>query len=193
MGFSHRLHRFARLVSGQQHDLAIHEFHLVGAGGYNGFAGIISLYRELPVLFSVYKHTEFHLGRPAIIQQGIQGRFDGTAGEKHIIDEDDGLFLYSKGKVHDIRGHNVLSDIIPVKGNIQLTVLNSGIGLQCFDRVQQFVRHHHSALLYSNDDSIPEAGMGCRDPVRQFFYDIQYFLPVTDRLQVELIYETIKI
>ncbi len=111
------------LTRDQDHFL-VDQFYLVSTPGFYRSAYVISLDRELPVLFPVYQHTEFHFGRTSVIEQHIEGGFNGASGKQHIINEDYCFVFHTEMDVYPVGGNDIFPDIIPVKSDIELSVRN---------------------------------------------------------------------
>lgn len=91
----------------------------------DGLSRIISLYRQLPAEPPVDQDTKFHFCRPAEIQQGIQRSPDRPARPQYIIDEYHIPVLDGKRDIRLVQLMQTRPDIVPVKSDIQLPVMDA--------------------------------------------------------------------
>ena len=62
---------------------------------------------------AVDEHGELDLGRAAVIGKGVERGADGTAGEKHVVHEDDVRAVHGEGNVAFLDG-GVFAEVLEV-------------------------------------------------------------------------------
>ena len=72
--------------------------------------------------------------------------------------------------MHGIWGHHFLPDIIPVKSNIQLAIMNLFCRIVLFQHFDQFICQHHTTLLDPDKKNILQIGMDLKDGLSKAFY-----------------------
>ena len=69
---------------------------------------------------AVNEDGEFDFGGATVVEEFVEGRFQGAAGEEDVVDEDDGSAVDVSGDVRrgEFLGDRVAADIVAVKGDV---------------------------------------------------------------------------
>jgi hypothetical protein len=100
----------------------------LGDDGVDRPADIVRLDRQLTAEAAIDKNAKFDLGRPAEVEQRIEGGPDGAACPKDVIDKDDLFVLDRKRDLGFIEFMQTFTNVVAIERDIQFAITD-GIGL----------------------------------------------------------------
>ena len=109
------------------------------ARGRQVLADVVGADRELAVA-AVGEHGELDPGRAAVVEQGVDRRPHGAAGEEDVVDEDHGAAVEVEvevGGVDDRLGAGLAAgEVVAVEGDVEVAERHLGAGELADERVQ---------------------------------------------------------
>jgi len=151
--YSHKHHFFLAIP------LLPENLHLLGDDRVDGLSGIIGLNGKLAAETPVDEDAELNFFGAAKGQQGVKRRADGPASVQHIIDKHHVLVLDAEGNVGMVGNMQFFADIIAVKSDIELSVLNLCGRNKLADLPDHLVGNENTTGLNANNDRILQPDM----------------------------------
>lgn len=92
-----------------------------------------------PPAAAIDEDGQLDLGRAPVIEQLVERGLDGAAGEKDVVNQDDGRAMHV---ARDLRGRKLLwnrmaPDVVAVKGDVDCADAGRNIAVECFERSVQ--------------------------------------------------------
>jgi hypothetical protein len=114
-------------------------------------------------------HGELDRARPAEVDQGVQRRADGAAGEEDVVDQDDAAVVDRERNVgepdHRLRPDRVPHQVVPVEGDVERPDRHLGAG-DFVDRGGQPPGEGHAAGADADEGQFVDAAVALDDLVR---------------------------
>ena len=96
--------------------------NFLGGGGGQGQAGVVGGDGH-EVVATVDEDGEFDFRGAAVVEELVEGGFDGATGEEDVVDEDDigAVDVGGEDGGRELLGDGVAADVVAVKGNVDDT------------------------------------------------------------------------
>ena len=93
--------------------------NFLGGGGGQGQAGVVGGDGH-EVVATVDEDGEFDFPGAAVVEELVEGGFDGATGEEDVVDEDDigAVDVGGEDGGRELLGDGVAADVVAVKGNV---------------------------------------------------------------------------
>ena len=145
-------------------------FHFLGNKSIDGLSCVIGLDRQFTVEAAVYQNAERYLGRPAKIEQCIQGGADGAACVQYVIYQHHMPVLYAERNIRCIGDMQAFAHIVAVKSNIEFAVADQGRVYDGLQFVHDPVAEEDTAGLKADDHGICKQQVVFQNLMGQPFY-----------------------